>query len=783
MTVIKMQKKGRVFVAKMQLIEAIGAETTGSRRSLDSPKQQRMRKFSYKPQEKPFKAPIVTAETWKVEREPKEFYVDSPLRQLSSEWDLFVAGFTKETFYPCPNSHSIPIKVSDDGLFNNFIEYCDAFLFPIFHSISFDPNDAYSLASNDNWEAFQAVSKIYASKFIQNIKPGDFVLILDYELLLLPKLVAEAVPYVFISTSFSLPFPTSEVFRCLPQREPFLEALLHSHLINFCTPSFGRHFLSACTRILGADYSSDGNFIAHNGNETRISYEDFALDTKYLDDILSLQIISSKRSQIADFFGAGKFVIFGIDSQSQHRAIYHKLQAIDCLLKENPTLKSKVILVQICFNQSPHTFHYDPRVAEFAAKINSSHGSLESPIVHYYEQNIDFDEYFALISHADCYLNCSEGEGFNSSIAEFVYCQSEKKAPLIISQNSVAAKSFSGAFIINPWDHQAIARTLARVILDFSQEERNNCHSLNAKQVARRSNSNFYFSLLTNLESIQKEYRDQSKFLKFESILGEFQQSSYRVIILDYDGTLVPIKPSPMAAKPSKQVLDVLERLARDQKNTIFVVSGRDKETLETWLGHIPGLGLSAEHGSFIRFPNSLQWQETISNLGESLEWKEPTQKILQYFTERTPGSWVEQKQRSLVWHYRQSDPEFGSWQAKECQLHLQSTILAKYPVEVLLGKKIIEIRSSFCNKGICLANILGRFTEAVECVVCAGDDRTDEDMFKMLQNCQQRADGAMRVFCCLVGGSGTVRSEARYRCESPEALGKILLKMTSQSE
>jgi trehalose 6-phosphate synthase/phosphatase len=177
-------------------------------------------------------------------------------------------------------------------------------------------------------------------------------------------------------------------------------------------------------------------------------------------------------------------------------------------------------------------------------------------------------------------------------------------------------------------------------------------------------------------------------------------------------------------------MLKALTALAKDPNNVVWIISGRDQKVLEEWLGDVENLGFSAEHGSFMRQPGSKKW----INLTESLDmgWKNDVIEIFTYYTERTQGSFIEHKRSSLTWHYRMADPEFGAFQAKECQNHLENAVLSKLPVEILVGKKNLEVRPTIVNKGEIVKRLLVQHPEA-EFVLCAGDDKTDEDMFRAL--------------------------------------------------
>jgi len=118
----------------------------------------------------------------------------------------------------------------------------------------------------------------------------------------------------------------------------------------------------------------------------------------------------------------------------------------------------------------------------------------------------------------------------------------------------------------------------------------------------------------------------------------------------------------------------------------------------------------------------------------------------------------IEVKEVNLSWHYRNADPDFGSWQAKELAVHLQD-LAHKLPIDVVHGKKVIEVRPSNINKGETVRKALAMHP-GCNFILCLGDDRTDEDMFEALDSwCREDEDIA--VFTCTVGRNTT--SQARY--------------------
>lgn len=288
----------------------------------------------------------------------------------------------------------------------------------------------------------------------------------------------------------------------------------------------------------------------------------------------------------------------------------------------------------------------------------------------------------------------------------------------------------------------------------------------------------FFAALLKCRETIEKY--SPTKYLNVAEMKASYQASKDRYFFLDYDGTLTPIVKTPSAARPSEAVIESLRSLVADKRNKVFVVSGRDQETLEAWLGSIDGLGMSAEHGCFLKLPGSQEWIDLIADHNE--DWKAAVLQVFAYFTERTAGSFIEQKRASITWHYRQCDPEFGTWQARQCQSLLESTIAGKMPVDILAGKKNLEVRPVSVNKGQTLLKILSEGKQSIQAdfVFCCGDDRTDEDMFDSLMQVTESKGDGIEVITCAIGPAER-KTLAKFHLNNPEQLIQTLQQLTEK--
>jgi len=235
-------------------------------------------------------------------------------------------------------------------------------------------------------------------------------------------------------------------------------------------------------------------------------------------------------------------------------------------------------------------------------------------------------------------------------------------------------------------------------------------------------------------------------------------------VFLDYDGTLREIVRDPAAAAPTPQVREVLDRLAlRCGENLdVTIISGRTPDDLESFLGAYPMFGLIAEHGAAIRRPRSQRWEHLDANV--SYAWKEHVRKILRLYEVSTPGTQVEDKRTSFVWHYRRADPEFGEWKARQLVEDL-SSVAANEPIQIRHGKKIVEVTAQQVNKGAAVATLLRERPRDV--VLIAGDDLTDESMFRLDPSL---ASDLISVHV------GELDTHARYQLRTPGELRRFLL-------
>jgi trehalose 6-phosphate synthase/phosphatase len=211
---------------------------------------------------------------------------------------------------------------------------------------------------------------------------------------------------------------------------------------------------------------------------------------------------------------------------------------------------------------------------------------------------------------------------------------------------------------------------------------------------------------------------------QLSQIKERYDQATARLILLDYDGTLSPFTKRPEEALPSGKLLHLLKRMTADKKNKVVINSGRNRQVLDKWFRGID-LDFAAEHGAFFKENN--RWYR---NVQEKITWDEEILGILEHTIDKTPRSYLEIKESTLVWHYRNVDV----WLAELREKQLINALMgpaSRLNLQIVPGNKIVEIKPPETNKGSEVKRLLEKGN--YDFILAIGDDTTDEEMFRAL--------------------------------------------------
>ncbi len=616
-----------------------------------------------------------------------------------------------------------PVFLSRDNIDKYYNGFSNKTIWPLFHYFP-----QYAAFDADYWDSYVQVNQKFAAVIMKHINPGDSVWIHDYQLMLLPALLREKVEDITIGFFLHIPFPSFEIFRLLPWRKQLLEGLLGADLIGFHTFEYIRHFLNSSRRILGCEYSFTqitykNRMIMADVFPMGIDYERFLNASSHAD-------VKKEEKSIREKTG-NTSLILSIDRLDYTKGIVQRLEAYDLLLTRYPQLKERVtlILVEVPSRVTVDSYRKLKRqIDELIGHINGKYGVIGwAPVLNLY-RSIPFSTLIALYYTCDIALVTPLRDGMNLVAKEFVASKDNRPGVLILSEMAGAAREMGEALIVNPNNLDELAEGI-KTALEMPPDEQIRRLKLMQKRLIRYDVRRWSSDFLAKLKQAATQ-RMQLQAEKFSSsqkneLLLQVKKSGRTLLLLDYDGTIVPIADNPDKAVPDDELLSILNDLQNQPEYTVAIVSGRDREFLQKYFDDFNFI-LCAEHGVWIRQPNE-NWQ-MISFIQNT--WKNKLRPVLELYVDRTPGALLEEKDYSLAFHFRNADPELASIRVRELMEALIDQV-SNLNLCVIEGKKVIEIKNAGINKGNFALKQIQK--DDYDLVIAIGDDVTDEDLFASL--------------------------------------------------
>lgn len=641
-----------------------------------------------------------------------------------------------------------PIFLSRPDAEGFYSDFSNRVIWPLFHGLV--DRVHFSLSA---WRAYVRVNEMYADEISRQARAEDIVWVHDYQLCLVPEMLRDRGLTCPVGFFLHIPFPSSEMYRTLPVREDLLKGLLGADLLGFHAYEYVGHFRKACLRVLGVE--SQPESIRIGSREVSLTVQPIGIDPEHTRSMAATSEAKEERTKLQAAH-RGKKIILGVERLDYTKGITHKFLAYEEFLRAYPKWRQKVVLIQVAAPSRLAVDEYRQlkrQVDELVGRINGRFGtSTHTPIV-YVSQNIPQARLTGMYQAADVALITPVRDGLNLVALEYVAARGPQGGMLILSEFAGAANLLSGARLISPYNLPQVAEVL-HDCLEESPTPETTAHML---EFVHHNTSTYWAQhFLERLQAAAADPKPTALRLRVKEapVVDVLRSARRPLVLLDYDGTLRSYERKPADAVPTARIRKILQQLA--ERAIVYIVSGRDASTLESWLGDLP-VGLVCEHGFAMR-PVGQGWEQrevgSVSALSD-------VEQIFGEFCRRTPGSMVEAKRASVAWHYRSSDPEYGTFQANELLTVLEDT-LKNRPYHVLRGNRVIEVRHQDVSKGVATTELVQRHADA-DALFCAGDDRTDEDMMDAVARSWRT-----RAVTCWVG----VRSvHADFWVESTEAL------------
>ncbi len=621
--------------------------------------------------------------------------------------------------------HSYPVFLSNIAMDKFYHGFCNKTIWPLFHYFP-----SYAEHEPTYWESYRTVNEAFCRAILEIVQPDDIIWIHDYHLMLLPKLLRTRLPQQAIGFFLHIPFPSFEIYRLLPLtwRREILEGLLGADLLGFHTHDYTQYFLRCVLRIIGHEHHI-GQIIT----EDRVIRADtfpMGIDFQKYRQTALTPVVQAEKSAYKQAMKDVK-VILSIDRLDYTKGILNRLLGYEIFLKNYPQWREKVVLFLVVVPSRIGVTQYQNMkndIDKAVGRINGRFATVGWTPIKYQYRSLALEPLSATYGVSDIILVTPLRDGMNLIAKEYIASRPDGKGVLILSEMAGAAKELREAIIMNPNNAEEIAAAISEA-LEMPENEQMQRNSVMQNRLERHNITRWaedFIKILLQVKGTQKQF--DSRILRRtsgEKLVSDYKSSRRRLIFLDYDGTLVPFAARPEMAAPDRGLLNTLQSLAREPKNDVVLITGRDRNHLQRWFRDIP-LNLVTEHGAWLKEKDG-EWKTPIPL---NNDWKTSLLPILETYADRLPGVFIEEKEFSIAWHYRNSDPEQGDSLAKELFDNLVN-LTANINVQILQGKKVLEVRNAGINKGTIVPYWVAR--DNFDFIMAVGDDLTDEDLFRAL--------------------------------------------------
>jgi trehalose 6-phosphate synthase/phosphatase len=453
----------------------------------------------------------------------------------------------------------VPVHLSSDQIDGCYHGFANRVLWPLFHySVDRVPVDA------GGWDAYRDVNETFADVVAERYRAGDTIWIHDYQLMLLPALLRERLPRARIGFFLHVPFPSSEVFRILPWRHELLKGVLGADLVGVHTFAYLRHLMTSLLHIGGVE--ADIDRVRVGNREVRLGVFPMGVDAASFCALAAEPDVRTRVDAIRRDAG-GRRIVVGVDRLDYTKGIERRLAALAHLFQRDPALRDGMRYIQVAVPSRGEVDTYQAlrrHVEESVSRLNGSYGTLQSVPIHYLCQSVSMRELVALYCAADVMLVTPLRDGMNLVAKEFAASRGDDDGVLVLSEFAGAAAELHGAVTVNPYDIGAIADSIQRALSMSAEERRARMRSLRRRVLEHDVHAwaDAFLRQLSTLRPVGEHALSAPPGLSLSATVADARQHKRLRLLLDYDGTLVPLARSPELAAPDNDLLTLLEQLA-----------------------------------------------------------------------------------------------------------------------------------------------------------------------------------------------------------------------------
>ena len=355
----------------------------------------------------------------------------------------------------------VPVPLSSREVDQYYAGFSNATLWPLFHDAIRTP-----AFHRRWWRTYETVNQRFADAVVDVARPGDVVWVQDYQLMLVPDLVRRQLPPdASIAFFLHIPFPPAELYARLPWRREIVLGLLGADLVGFQTERAAQNFVEACVEFAGATEHPDG--VVHDDRVTRVITAPISIDTAAFEEAAGSPDVAGRVARLRAELGDPDHILLGVDRLDYTKGIEVRLRAFETLLQRQPDLAATTQFIQIAVPSRQSIDDYaDMRseIEQIAGRVNGAHGGFHRMPVHYIYASLPHTDLVAYYQAADVMCVTPLADGMNLVAKEYVASRVDDDGVLLLSEFAGAAHELTDAVLVNPFDLDGVARSMAEAL-------------------------------------------------------------------------------------------------------------------------------------------------------------------------------------------------------------------------------------------------------------------------------------------------------------------------------
>ena len=719
-------------------------------------------------------------------------------------------------------------------IFDNIKIFFLEILEPIFHYVSLNPSYIEDFSQCDiYWESYKKFSEMFCDFLMQYLNNDSIVFLNDYHFFLIPSYLYSKISkknqtifqHLSIGLFMHTPFPSTEIFKKIPFRKEIIKSMLNCSVIGFHTFDYSRNFIKTAKRLLQINYESTINgdlALEYFGRTALLRVKNATPEISFIEDDIKSDEFKKYYHAIKDKY-KDKTIYASLDHLKFLASIKNKLEGYRQFLRElGDDARNNIYIQYIRYSteviDKEGNVKLDDSQKEILEKINNLTKEIKEEFgedsIEVIQRKVVYKERLALFASANCFIRTSKQESFSLGLYEFLILKDllkeTSKVSYIISELSGINTSLAGTIKINPFDYYSIYNGFVEANQQMFGEKENITLMGDFEHVKKSSCKKWFYDFLKDIKNTKiseentyylgvgeglnfKLMKLNSDFTQLDTnlLIPIYNKSQHRLIFLDYEGTLPSVNVSNeneilKGNKPTKEILHLLSELTQDKRNSVFIITGRGILLLNEWFSKIKDLYLAAEYGFKYKLNTGKEkdiWKRILKDYNN--DWMNVCYDIIEPYTERCEGSFLEIKESSIVWQYSECDQELGKNFASVLTSELEYSV-KNLNLKVVNGKGYVEVSAYGINKGYFISYIIKVFLSKnliPDFIICFGDDTSDEKMFHYLKKKKKEIEKYcknIKIITCTIGKKP---SEAHYYVNNPKSVQEVIEEMVKNSK